>query len=132
MMARCEGEDETTLVLVDDDAPLREALRFSLEIDGFAVQAYATGEAAAAAPDLPERGCLVLDFRLPGMDGLTLLDTLRRRAVHLPAVLMTSNPGAGLLRRAHEAGVRVVEKPLLFDELVQSIREALRAPARSA
>lgn len=119
-----------TLVLVDDDFALRSALKFALELDGFRVQAFATGEDLLAA-DLPERDvCLVLDENLPGIGGLDSLEALRRRDVDLPALLITSHPGPGLRRRAGRLRVPIVEKPLIDDLLVRNIRSALgQAPA---
>lgn len=117
-----------TLVLVDDDAALRNALKFALELDGYRVQAFASGEDLLAA-DLPMRNvCLVLDENLPGMGGLDALEALRGRRVDLPALLITSHPGPGLRRRAGRLRVPIVEKPLLDDVLVRSIRRALGQP----
>ena len=119
-----------TLVLVDDDFALRSALKFTLELDGFRVQAFASGEdmLAAALPD--HDACLVLDENLPGMGGLDSLEALRRRDVDLPALLITSHPGPGLRRRAGRMQVPIVEKPLMDDVLVRNIRTALgQSPA---
>lgn len=117
-----------TLVLVDDDVALRSALKFALELDGYRVQAYASGEDLLAA-DLPLRNaCLVLDENLPGMGGLDSLEALRGREVNLPALLVTSHPGPGLRRRAGRLRVPIVEKPLLDDVLVRNIRKALGQP----
>ena len=119
-----------TLVLVDDDFALRSALKFALELDGFRVQAFASGEDLLAA-ELPERNvCLVLDENLPGLGGLDSLEALRRRAVDLPALLITSHPGPGLRRRAGRLRVPIIEKPLIDDLLVRNIRSALgQSPA---
>ena len=119
-----------TLVLVDDDFALRSALKFALELDGFRVQAFASGEDLLAA-ELPERDvCLVLDENLPGLGGLDSLEALRRRAVDLPALLITSHPGPGLRRRAGRLRVPIIEKPLIDDLLVRNIRSALgQSPA---
>ena len=117
-----------TLVLVDDDVALRSALKFALELDGYRVQAYASGEDLLAA-DLPSRNvCLVLDENLPGMGGLDSLEALRDRQVGLPALLITSHPGPGLRRRAGSLRVPIVEKPLMDDLLVRNIRSALGQP----
>ena len=119
-----------TLVLVDDDFALRSALKFALELDGFRVQAFASGEdmLVAALPD--HDACLVLDENLPGMGGLDSLEALRRRDVDLPALLITSHPGPGLRRRAGRMQVPIVEKPLMDDVLVRNIRTALgQSPA---
>jgi len=117
-----------TLVLVDDDFALRSALKFALELDGFRVQAFASGEDLLAA-ELPDRDvCLVLDENLPGLGGLDSLEALRRRAVDLPALLITSHPGPGLRRRAGRLRVPIIEKPLIDDLLVRNIRSALGQP----
>jgi FixJ family two-component response regulator len=118
------GPPVPRIVLVDDDPAIRTALQFALELEGFVVEAYASGEAACQAA-LPSSGCLVLDQQLPGMDGLTLLQRLRDRRVALPAVLITTHPDRRLRSRARAAGVDIVEKPLLGDALADSVRSAL-------
>lgn len=118
------------ILLVDDDPAVRAALAFSLEIEGFAVEAYDSAAALAARRVFPARACLVLDHRPPGVDALGLLAALRGRGVCLPAVLITTNPRPDLLRRAYAAGVEVVEKPLLTDALLDAVRRA--GPAAEA
>jgi FixJ family two-component response regulator len=114
-----------TLLLVDDDDALRSALSFALELDGYRVQAYPSGEDLLKAK-LPDRNaCLVLDENLPGISGLECLSILRSRAVRIPAFLITSHPGPALRHRADRMGVSIIEKPLLDDFLVRSIRSAL-------
>src|SRR5262245_17601945 len=100
------------LVIVDDDRALRAALTFSLGLDGFQVEACGSGE-ALLAHELPERGCLVIDQRLPGISGLDALRALRARGVALPALLITTDPNRRLRAAAAEAGASIVEKPLL-------------------
>lgn len=114
-----------TVVLLDDDAALRMALTFSLEIEGYRVEACATGEELMAL-DLPRSGaCLILDYRLGGMSGLDVLQALRQRGVQLPAVLITSNPTPGVRARAARLQAQVVEKPLLGDHLLGHIHRML-------
>lgn len=119
-----------TLVLVDDDFALRSALKFALELDGFRVQAYACAEDLLEA-DLPQADvCLIVDENLPGMGGLESLGVLRSRAVRAPAVLITSHPGPVLRQRAGQMQVPIIEKPLMDDVLVRSVRSALgQSPA---
>jgi FixJ family two-component response regulator len=117
------------ILLVDNDPAVRSALKFSLELDGFSVDAHASGEALAAQDGLPVKGCLVLDQNLPGMSGLDLLAVLRARRIDLPAVLITTHPNAALRRRAAQSGVAIIEKPLLGDTLVQGVRAALERAA---
>ncbi len=114
-----------SVYLVDDDQALRVALKFSLELEGFSVATFESGEDLLRA-QLPHRGgCLVLDQNLPGLSGLETLSVLRSRAVKLPALLITSHLAIGLRDTARIEGATVVEKPLLGDVLVRCIRLAL-------
>lgn len=112
------------LVLVDDDAAVAHAVKFAFELDGFEVRTFPDGEGLLAAA-LPERGCLVLDQHLPGMDGLEVLRRLRERGATLPAVLITTAPNRALRGRAEAAGTPIVEKPLLCDDLLERVRAAV-------
>lgn len=115
------------VVIVEDDAALRGALRFALELEGFQVETCDSGEALLEHP-LPARdGCLVVDERLPGRSGLTALAELRARGVDLPAIVVTTAPDEDLRTRALSAGATIVEKPLLGDLLILQIRAALAA-----
>lgn len=118
-----------TIVLVDDDAALRTALTFMLELDGFIVKAFASGEELLAGP-LPEPpACLVLDQNLSGITGADALCRLRARGVTTPAVLITSHPGPILRATAAAVDAVIVEKPLLNDALKFEIDAALGRPA---
>jgi two-component system, LuxR family, response regulator FixJ len=120
------------VLLVDDDPAIRASLTFSLELEGFDVEAFASAEAVADQAGLSTSNCLVVDYRLPGMDGLALLALLRGRGIPVPAVMITSNPPRRLRARALEAGIDIVEKPLLSDALAKAIRNLTDAPARIA
>jgi FixJ family two-component response regulator len=117
------------LALVDDDDALRHALTFSFETAGIGVEAFALGEAALAARNRSKWRCLVADYRLPGISGLELLERLRLAGVNPPTILITSNPSRELKFRSSVAGVEIVEKPLLGDQLLQSVLNLLKAPA---
>ncbi|ACS39673.1 MULTISPECIES: response regulator transcription factor [Methylorubrum] len=77
------------VIVVDDDAAVRHALKFALEIEGFPVRLYDGPKQLLADADLPTSGCLILDYRMPEMNGLDLLDCLRQRRIDMPAILMT-------------------------------------------
>jgi FixJ family two-component response regulator len=113
------------VLVVDDDPDVLGSLRFSLEVEGYRVRTYANGEAILSDPLLPDSGCLVVDFHIPGHDGLSVIDRLRARQVEMPAILITSAPPAAVVRRAAAAGVPIVEKPLLGSTLSDGIRKAL-------
>ena len=112
------------VVLVEDDPAVLNSLRFAFELEGFHVSAYDSAEALLAAGPLPERACLVVDQRLPGMDGLSLLRCLRELDGALPALLITTST-RDLARRAANAGVPLVDKPLVTDKLVEEVRRQL-------
>jgi FixJ family two-component response regulator len=115
----------SVVLIIDDDSAVRNSLKFALEIEGFSVQVYPTGTALLAEDDMPKSGCLVVDYNLPGMNGLDLLQLLRMRHVKLPAILITSHPTMEIRRRAASTGVQLIEKPLLNDTLFQCICSAL-------
>ena len=114
------------ILLVDDDAAVRNALKFSLEMEGFSVRLYATPEALLAEDHLRDGGCLVIDYRMPEIDGLELVERLRKRGVTLPVFLISGRVTRSLRARASGLGVSdVLEKPL--SDLVGSIRRVLDA-----
>jgi FixJ family two-component response regulator len=116
-----------TVIVVDDDAAVRASLKFSLELEGFCVEVHESGEALDRSGSELREGCLVLDYELPGRDGLQVLDGLRRRDVRLPAILIASRPPRAVRLAAFEAGVPIVEKPLMSDGLLTTVRRALAA-----
>lgn len=110
--------------VIDDDPAILGSLKFALEIEGFAVHTYPSAKALLADPTRKKWGCLVIDYNLPDGDGLQMLDELRRRGVSMPAILITSDPSPRLRERAAEAGVPIVEKPLIGNGLIEAIRGA--------
>ena len=114
------------VLVVDDDAAVRAALKFALEVEGFCVQLYDGPRALRADHNLPERGCLVIDYRMPEIDGIELVDRLRSRNVMLPAILISGRVSKHLRILAQRSGLtRILEKPLSDAALVDSIRGAL-------
>ena len=112
------------VIVVDDDRAVRNSLKFSLEVEGFAVRAYACAGDLLNAPIPPVCACFVVDQILPGMSGLDLITRLRERQISTPAILITTHPNAAITERAKRADIRVIEKPLLGNALVDSIRAA--------
>jgi FixJ family two-component response regulator len=117
------------VIVVDDDAAVRQSLKFALELEGLKVRLYEGADELLAEPELPESGCLVVDYYMPQMNGVELIDRLRRRFVKLPAILITARATNEMRQRAALSGFqRVIEKPLEDGTLVGSIRGALTLP----
>lgn len=115
------------VLVVDDDAAVLGALEFALQAEGYQVRSC--GDAAAALRlSADPLACMVIDYRLPDIDGIDLAQRLRGAGVTAPMILITSNPDARCRARAARGGAVIVEKPLLGDRLLRQIR-ALTAPA---
>ena len=111
------------IAVVDDDLAVCNSLKFSLELEGFAVRAYRSGAEFLAAGNFGDCSCFIIDQRMPGMSGMELIAALRERQVSIPAILVISQPNKVLSARAAEAQVPIIEKPLLSNALVDKIRE---------
>jgi two-component system response regulator FixJ len=123
---------ERTVHVVDDDAAVRRSLERLLDAAGFRAVSYETPMAfLAAAPGLSS-GCVLLDVRMPGMDGLTLQARLAKLDNHLPVVVMTGQGDVQTAVRAMKAGaVDFIEKPYDDEVLVKAIELALSLPRQS-
>ncbi|SKA09687.1 Response regulator receiver domain-containing protein [Enhydrobacter aerosaccus] len=121
-------QEGAVICIVDDDAAVRSALKFALELEGLNVRLYDGAQAMLGDSELPPNGCLVVDYRMPEMDGLQLVDALRARDVRFPAIMITGRANKDLRRLAERSGVSdVLEKPLSDSALVDSIRTVLGA-----
>lgn len=119
-------EPRPVIAVVDDDAGVRDSLRFLLETAGHAVETYESGARFLAEARPARVACLVLDQKMPQVTGLELLARLRQRGFAIPALLVASEPGAVLTRRAAELGaLGVLEKPLAQDDLLARIEAAV-------
>ena len=114
-----------TVLIVDDDPAVCSALQFCLEVEGFAVKTYGSSAEVLSDEHIPKQGCLVIDYRLPNLNGLDLLARLRQREIMLPAILVTSHPSDAVRRQISAAGAVLIEKPLLTEALLECIRSIL-------
>jgi FixJ family two-component response regulator len=114
-----------TVLVVEDDDALRTAIAFSLETEGLKVEACVDAEQALQV-DLAACSCLIVDYWLPGANGLALLTRLRALGVQAPAMLITTHPSALMRARAANVGADIVEKPLMDDAIVHAVKRALK------
>jgi two-component system, LuxR family, response regulator FixJ len=117
---------ERIVHVVDDDAAVRRSLERMLDSAGLHAISYVSSLAFLdAAPNLLP-GCLLLDIKMPGMDGLELQAVLRQRDVLIPVIMMTGQSDVQSAVRAMKAGaVDFIEKPYSDDVLLSAIEAAL-------
>ena len=119
--------------MVDDDSAVREALRDLLEADGNTVEAFDSCEAFLDVYRPGRQGCLVVDARMPGMDGLELLQRLKGERHRLPAIMITGHGDVSMAVQAMKAGaVDFIEKPIGYKELLASVERALEQAGDTA
>ncbi|MEG3143197.1 response regulator [Sphingomonas sp. RT2P30] len=110
--------------MVDDDAAVRTALLFALEVKGFRVADYVDA-ADFLARGRGQPGVLICDVRMPGMDGIELTRLLTREATAMPIVLITGHANPALKAAAIAAGaLSVLEKPVDLAVLLAQITGA--------
>jgi two-component system response regulator FixJ len=118
--------------LVDDDDSVRRSAAFMLKTSGFQVKSYASGTELLKDARKLERGCILLDIRMPGLDGLEVQQELQNLGIDLPVVIMTGHGDIPLSVRAMKAGaIDFIEKPFEKAALLSAIEESFASMARS-
>jgi two-component system, LuxR family, response regulator FixJ len=114
-----------TIFVVDDDSDVLVSLRFLLETEGFQVKTFANGAALLSSSNLPSPDdCLVIDYKMIGMNGLELVRELRKRHVSTPVVIITVYEGA-IAKAAALDLHHVVLKPHVEENLIAHIQSAM-------
>jgi two-component system response regulator FixJ len=124
---RSFGSDTpSTLYIVDDDQAIRSAITLLAYSMGWRARPYASAPDFLANYRRSERDCLVLDLRMPGMNGVELLEELGSRGITIPTVVITAQKDDTLVGRAQTAGAAVVlTKPFRNQILIKHIKNAL-------
>lgn len=118
--------------LIDDDAAVRDALALLVGTVGLRVQTWAEPQAFVEGFDRDGIGAIVLDVRMPGISGLTVLDTLIAQGVDQPVIMLTGHGTVDLCRRAFKSGAaEFLEKPVNDELLLESLQNAVRQHVRS-
>jgi two-component system C4-dicarboxylate transport response regulator DctD len=114
------------VIVVDDEAAIREAVQQWLELSGFTVRTCASAAEALALVDRDFPGIVVSDVRMPGSDGLQLLDKLLQVDTDLPVILVTGHGDVPMAVQALRQGAYdFIEKPFTPERLLDSVRRAL-------
>jgi two-component system response regulator FixJ len=112
--------------LVDDDEAIRRSASFMLRTSGFLVRTYASGVELLDAGKALEPGCILLDVRMPEMDGIEVQRLLKDRGILLPVVVMTGHGDVNVAVQAMKAGaVDFIEKPFEKAVLLSAIEDGL-------
>jgi FixJ family two-component response regulator len=119
-----------SVILVEDDASVREAIERLLALAGFECRAYGSAEALLAVKPPVNANCVVSDLRLPAMSGFDLLACLRSRGDRTPLILVTAHDVPGLRDEALKLGAAdYLAKPFRGTALLDAIRRvAVPAP----
>ncbi|MDO9459529.1 MAG: response regulator, partial [Alphaproteobacteria bacterium] len=118
--------------LVDDDAAVRRGLALLIGSVGLSVAEWPQPQAFLDGFDREAVGAIVLDVRMPGTSGLTVLDQLVAQGVDQPVVMLTGHGTVEMCRRAFKSGAaEFLEKPVDDERLIEALHQAVRQHVRS-
>jgi two-component system response regulator AtoC len=120
---RLEG---SSILIADDDEPIRDLLRDILEPEGASIRLAASGKEVLAAIDAEEPDVTICDVRMPPPDGLAVLQALRDKGVDLPVLIITAQPSSTMTIEAMQKGAYdYIAKPFDPDEILHTVQRAL-------
>jgi two-component system response regulator FixJ len=116
------SSSKPTILVLDDDVPVLSSLQFLLETHDFVVRTFRSGAAMLDWLTLNSSDCIVVDYKMPQLDGLQVAAELRARGILTPVILVTGFPDDSIYLKAAAAGIQqVLLKPDLEDSLVARI-----------
>jgi two-component system response regulator FixJ len=126
------SEPKSRIYVIDDDDAVRDSLDALLTALEFDVALFPSGAAFLEACDTAGEGCVLLDVRMPRMDGMEVQERLHLRRPDLPIIMITGHGDVSMAVWAMKAGaVDFVEKPLREEALLRSIETALQVSRKS-
>jgi two-component system CheB/CheR fusion protein len=124
---------DTTIFIVDDDRDIREAMCGLLANAGYRVKTNADAQAFLNSHRAEDNGCLIVDVRMPGMNGLEMLARLAVAGSRLPAIVITGKGDIAMAVQAMRAGAAdFIEKPVNPETLLTAVDRVLRNAASPA
>lgn len=125
------GAQVPLIYVVEDDDALRDSLCWLIESAGYRVAAFGSAESFLAYLEPGTGACLVLDVRMPGMNGLELQERLIKRQQHIPVIFITGHGDVPMAVHAIKRGaIDFLEKPFKDHELLARIGSAVRFDQR--
>lgn len=120
-----------TVFVIDDDAAVRDSLKYLIESVGHRVRTFASANEFLDACTPEHAGCILADVRMPGMSGLELQERLVARAILMPTIIITGHGDVAMAVRAMKAGaLDFIEKPFSDQVLLDQIHVALERDIR--
>lgn len=117
---------DATVLLIDDDADVRDALERLLRSAGWRSESYGSADAFLACASFDGLGCILLDIRMAGMDGMALHEWIRANGVTLPVIFLSAHCDVPISVQAMKRGaVDVLQKPVDADVLLAAIADAV-------
>lgn len=117
---------EQCIFIIDDDAAIRDSLALLLGLNGYKTLQFSNADDFLRGADPAWSGCMLLDIRMPGTDGLALQNIMSKRGINLPIVFMTAHADVPTVRTALKAGaVDYLEKPVDPDAMLAAVRTAI-------
>jgi len=114
--------------IVDDDAPVREALKNLMRSAQFSVETFASAEEFLSSARLTDTECLILDLYLPGMSGFELQERLNAECRNIPIIFITAHADERSRQRALQSGaVDMLGKPVRRDALFKAVESAIHS-----
>ena len=118
--------EDIVVSIVDDDASVRRSTRRLLLSSGFRAEAFASAEEFLESKSAAKTACLILDLRMPGMNGLELQRRLNQNGDPVPVIFLSAHASEEDERSALRAGaVQFLRKPTSKEALLGAIRDAL-------
>jgi two-component system nitrogen regulation response regulator NtrX len=125
-MATSEGAAHATVLVVDDEGSIRESLRMILEYEGYRVEEAGGGREALATAAHVDPDAVLLDIKMPEMDGIEVLSAFRERGYQMPVLMITGHGDVATAVEATRKGAfDFFEKPLQRDRVLLSLRNAV-------
>lgn len=116
---------KAAVIFIDDDPDIRQVMAQTLALDDMAVECFADGKSGLAAVDADFEGVVLCDYNMPDMDGLAVLESIRRLDDAIPVIILTGQGDISTAVNAMQHGAYdFIEKPFDHDELIELLRHA--------